>query len=190
MIQTILTALLTFVGTTLDDIFVVTVIFAGAKSRKDKTHIVLGEYLGILTTFLLGVVGALATNILPDRFVGLLGLVPIAIGLSEIVEHIRKNEDEETTVKSLGVLSVALISLSNGGDNVGVYIPLFADYTPMQLLVTGAVFCLCIAGLCFVADRIGSLPKIRHFTERYKHILVPAILIGLGIFILLQHYVF
>lgn len=190
MTKTLLTALLTFVGTTLDDIFVVTVIFAGAKTRKDKRHIVLGEYLGILTTFLLGVVGALAANILPDRFVGLLGLVPIAIGISEIVEYIRQKEDDEAGVKSLRVLSVALISLSNGGDNVGVYIPIFTTYTPAQLLVTAGVFCLCIAGLCFVADRIGSLPKIRHFVKKYKHILVPTILIGLGIYILLQHYVF
>lgn len=190
LLETVPAALLTFAGTTLDDIFVVTVIFAAARSRQDQMRIVCGEYIGIMTTFFLGIVGALAANLIPDRFIGLLGLVPIALAIAEIIEHHRGESEEEKSPKSLGILSVALLSLSNGGDNIGVYIPMFASYSVPQLAVTGIVFLLCIGVFCLIAKSIGSLPVLRRFILRYKHILVPAILLLLGLYILASHYLF
>jgi len=68
---------------------------------------------------------------------GLLGIAPIVIGVKKLVTFKRKNEsgpkseeaaqDKEKS-NNLAFAGVAAVTFSNGGDNIGVYTPLFAKY--------------------------------------------------------------
>jgi hypothetical protein len=52
--------------------------------------------------------------------------LPLAIGLKELIQ-IQKRESIRTPKRngSLGVLSIAAITLTNGHDDLGVYVPFF-----------------------------------------------------------------
>ena len=76
------------------------------------------------------------------------------------------------------------LAIANGADNVGVYIPLLAGYQTGQLVIFCIVFAVMIRLWCRIAERIVSLEALGGFLRKYRHVIVPVVLIGLGISIL------
>lgn len=84
------------------------------------------------------------------------------------------------------ILSVALVGVANGADNIGVYIPLFTGYSSIQVIVTIIVFVLMMAVWCFLGEKITDFPKIKAIIQTYKYFAVPAVFVGLGIYIIIK----
>ena len=62
----------------------------------------------------------------PRTLTRFLGILPLAIGVKELVQmHREKSSRASGTNVSLSVFSVAAITLANGADNIGVYVPFF-----------------------------------------------------------------
>ena len=81
---------------------------------------------------------------------------------------------------------VAAVTVANGGDNIGIYVPLFASSNLPSLGVILSVFFLLVGVWCYVAYRLTRQPAVAKVLTRYGRALVPFALIGLGIFILLE----
>ena len=58
-------------------------------------QIVLGQYIGIGSLVAIGVLGSLIALVVPTYVIGLLGIVPIAIGIKNLIE-IRKKDKSIT----------------------------------------------------------------------------------------------
>ena len=119
-----------------------------------------------------------------------LGLVPLGMGIREIVVYF-KGETQEQDEEKLPLkenrkplFSVMFLAIANGADNVGVYIPLLAGYQTGQLVIFCIVFAVMIRLWCRIAERIVSLEALGGFLRKYRHVIVPVVLIGLGISIL------
>ena len=84
------------------------------------------------------------------------------------------------------ILSVALVGVANGADNIGVYIPLFTGYSSIQVIITIIVFVLMMAVWCFLGEKITDFPKIKAIIQTYKYFAVPAVFVGLGIYIIIK----
>ena len=84
------------------------------------------------------------------------------------------------------VLTVAAVTFANGADNIGIYTPLFAATDLARLLVTLAVFFLLLAVWCVAAYFLGGHPLVAKALDRYGHIIVPFVLIGLGLYIIYE----
>lgn len=56
----------------------------------------------------------------------------------------------------------------------------------VTILVTVIIFVLLTALWCFIALKLSEHPFVQSTIEKYKHIFVPIIFIGLGIFILMK----
>jgi cadmium resistance protein CadD (predicted permease) len=85
-------------------------------------------------------------------------------------------------------LAVSLITISNGGDNIGIYAPLFASYDINELLITMAVFFVMVGVWCVISKNLvrNSIFKEKiGIYEKYLHLLMPLVLIGLGIIIII-----
>ena len=215
MFAVLLTAVVAFVSTNLDDIFVLMLFYAQEDGPEKKSQIMLGQYLGIGALVMLSLLGARLVQLIPRHYIGLLGLVPIALGVKALAEKDEGETDDglvecadgtrnenwppksgATTArgprrrKRLGglALSVMLLAIANGADNLGVYIPLFAGYSAGQMLVTAAVFAVMIFLWCRLAQRIAALPALRAGIRKYKRVIVPAVFIALGIFILAENF--
>jgi cadmium resistance protein CadD (predicted permease) len=81
------------------------------------------------------------------------------------------------------VLAVASVTIANGGDNLGVYIPLFASQMSAVPLYV-AVFAVMTAVWCALGYALVSNRWIGERASRLASRLLPFVLIGLGLYIL------
>lgn len=181
-------AIVVFVATNIDDVFLLLAFFADPKVR--TLDIVVGHYLGIGVLYAAAVMASLLALLVAEPYMGLLGIVPILIGLAQVYGLVRPVEDDEHEVPlslaSRGgrVLAVAGITIANGGDNIGIYTPLFATRSGFDVAVIGMVFAV-LAGLwCLLARWLASHPLLGAPIRRYGRPVVPFVLIGLGLLVM------
>jgi cadmium resistance protein CadD (predicted permease) len=177
-----------FVSTNADDLVVLVGFFAD--HRFGARDIVAGQYAGLAVLFVVSVAASLLSLVIPSAYLGLLGIFPILIGLKKLVE-LRHHGDRADLPASRGVSNsygnihaVALVTMANGGDNIGIYTPAFAVSSGGQIAVIAAVFVAMTALWCLLAHRMVTHPKLGAPLRRYAHVFAPVILIGLGIAII------
>lgn len=195
-----------YVATNIDDIVILTLFFAQVNATFRPRHVVIGQYLGygalVAACLLPAFFGGL---IVPRAWIGLLGLLPIAIGIYQLVNQ----EEDEGQVQAVsdesnylgaklpvmsafvGLFSaqtyrVAAVTFANGGDNFGVYVPLFAGSNLASLGVILVVYFLLTGVWCYVTYQLTRQPAVADVLARYASRIVPFVLIGLGIFILIE----
>lgn len=183
-----------FVATNIDDIIVLSLFYArGAGQRGTTRKILLGQYLGFGGILLAAVVISLgARSFLPEDALPYFGLIPLALGLYAAWRAWRNrgddDDDDEAKVadKQVGVLTVAAVTFANGGDNIGVYVPVFATASTTAIIAYCLVFLALVGLLVLAAKYVATRRPIAEILERWEHILFPLVLIGLGIVILLE----
>ncbi|MFI9526288.1 cadmium resistance transporter [Micromonospora rosaria] len=187
---TVGSAVVVFAGTNVDDIIVLTVLFLSARAsgRPRPWQIWTGQYAGIGLLVAVSAVAALGLTLVPDRWVGLLGLVPFALGVRGLVAAIRaRGEDELPTVAvASGLVSVSGVTIANGADNISVYTPMFRTIGLADSLVTVAVFAVGVAVWCLAGSWLGSHEKIIGVVQRFGHWIVPGVFMLIGAFIVLE----
>lgn len=204
--EAIITGFTSFVATNIDDILVLVLFFSQINGVLRSRHIVLGQYFGFATLILLSIPGYIGGLFISEPWIGLLGFLPIIIGLKLLlsqeddeveVQTVTREVDEVAANRSLkpglmGVLApqtyqVAAVTVANGGDNIGIYVPLFASSSLAELGVILTVFFILVGVWCFIASRLVRHPTIAPLLSRYGHRIMPWVLIGLGLFILVEN---
>jgi cadmium resistance protein CadD (predicted permease) len=179
-------AIVVFASTNIDDIFVLVSFFAEARLR--ARNIVVGQYAGIGALLIVSLGASLVSLFLTPTYIGLLGVLPILIGIKRLVE-LRRNvsekmlPSEQQSGACRQIALVAAVTIANGGDNVVVYAPLFATQSASEIAVMAAVFMGMTALWIAIAYRLVTHPRIGTPIRRYGHIAVPFVLVGLGLYI-------
>ena len=192
ILTSVLQAIGLFAATNIDDIIVLSLFFArGAGQRGTTARILAGQYLGfagILVAAILVTTGAGA--FLPPAAIPYFGLIPLGLGLWAAWEAWRGDgdDDDEAKVagKKVGVGTVAGVTFANGGDNIGVYTPVFLSVEPLAVVAYCVIFLALVAVLVALAKFVATRPPIAEVLERWENILFPIVLIGLGIVILVS----
>ncbi|GAB3076535.1 cadmium resistance transporter [Corynebacterium aquatimens] len=193
-----------FIATNIDDIIILSLFFARGRGRTGAIRtIAAGQYIGFIGILILSVATAIGSAaVLPPWAIPLFGLVPLGIGLWEAWEAWEsgdRGEDSSDTGsdsdesgqlrnKTLNIATVAGVTFANGGDNIGVYVPVFVQVPPTTVAVYCIVFLILIAPLVWAAHYITSREPIAELLERFETILFPAMMILLGIAILAGGY--
>jgi cadmium resistance protein CadD (predicted permease) len=179
-------AVLAFVATNLDNLM----LLVGIASRVGQpfASIVAGALLASVVTLCLGVSAALATDLAPQRWLGLLGVVPIALGLRELTRLVRSRAQQGDAPRAdappLGALGLAGLLVANSTDSIAALVPLFAE-TREALLPPVAVAILAVTLLgCGIARWIASHARFGPPLRRSARLLVPIVLIAVGVYIL------
>jgi cadmium resistance protein CadD (predicted permease) len=179
-------AVLAFVATNLDNL----VLLVGILSRAGQTFasIVAGALLACVVTLCLGVSAALAADLAPQRWLGMLGVVPIALGLRELTRLVRSRPQHRDARKSdapaLGVLGISGLLLANSADSLAALVPLFAETREALLpLVAVAILAVTLLG-CGLTRWIASHPRVGPTLRRIAPKLVPFVLIAVGVYVL------
>ena len=193
--QTIISAIGVYISTSIDYLIVLIILFAQLSQNKQKWHIYAGQYLG--TGLLVGVslVAAYVVNFVPEAWmVGLLGLIPIYLGIRFAIVGEGEEEEEEEITKRLEqskanqlFWTVTLLTISSGGDNLGIYIPYFASLDWAQTLVALLVFAIGVLIFCELSRVLSSIPLISETIEKYERIIVPLVFIPLGLYIMYEN---
>lgn len=193
ILSSVLQAIGLFIATNIDDIIVLSLFFArGAGRRGTTARTLVGQYLGfagILGASVLVTLGAGA--FLPPEVIPYFGLIPLGLGLWAAWQAWRNrgaDDDDEAKVegKKVGVWTVAGVTFANGGDNIGVYVPVFLSVGPAAVVAYCIVFLALVAALVGLGKFVATRRPIAELLERWEHILFPIVLIGLGIFILVS----
>jgi cadmium resistance protein CadD (predicted permease) len=103
------------------------------------------------------VLAAAGLRLVPDSWVGLLGVFPLALGLHGLL---RARHRDPTYVPATGTISVAVLTIANGVDNVTVYVLHFITLPPSNEAPSIATFFVLLAVWCVAAALIGSHKKI------------------------------
>ena len=180
-----------FIATNIDDIIILSLFFGRGQGQPGTTRrILLGQYFGFLGILVAAVITALgAQALLPDQVLPYFGLIPLGLGLWAAWQAWRnRNADEDDAAqlegKRVSVWTVAAVTFANGGDNIGVYVPVFVSVSWSTILAYCIVFLVLVAVIVFVARWITSRKPIAEALERWENILFPTVLIALGIIIL------
>lgn len=192
--QTIISAIGVYISTSIDYLIVLIILFAQLSQNKQKWHIYAGQYLG--TGLLVGVslVAAYVVNFVPEAWmVGLLGLIPIYLGIRFAIVGEGEEEEEEEIIERLEqskanqlFWTVTLLTIASGGDNLGIYIPYFSSLDWAQTLVALLMFAIGIIIFCELSRVLSSIPLISETIEKYKRIIVPLVFIPLGLYIMYE----
>lgn len=190
MLELILSAAGLFIVTNIDDMFLLIGFFSQRSFR--PREIILGQSIGISVLFLVSAVASLISLVLSRALTGFLGFAPIFIGVKSLYSELRepKNDSEtpanDQSLKFGRTAAVALVTLSNGGDNIAIYTSSFSMFEPAKLAIVGLVFLLMTALWCASAFMLVSHPQVGSVTKRIADKAVPIVLIILGFVILLQ----
>ncbi|BCB78122.1 cadmium resistance transporter [Phytohabitans flavus] len=187
---TFLAAVAVFAGTNIDDIIVLTVLFLSARAagKPKPWQIWTGQYAGIAALVALSAVAAAGLTLVPDRWVGLLGLVPFALGMVGLVRAVRARNEAEPPTPAVAsrMISVAGVTIANGADNISIYTPMFRTIGLADSLLTVAVFAIGVAVWCLAGSWLGSHRKVIAVVERWGHWIVPLVFMSIGAFIVLE----
>ena len=127
----------------------------------------------------------LAPQVIADeRLTRLLGLIPILLGIRSW-RQTQSDDAPSPSRATLGTSGIFLLTVANGADNVGVYIPAFSRSSPLQLGVTFLLFALLCLVWWLLAERFAAYPLLQRKLQQYQHILVPLVLIAIGLSVLL-----
>lgn len=194
------TGIAAFIATNIDDILILTLFFSQVNAIFRRRHIIIGQYLGFSLLLMASLPGFFGSYIVPPTSIRLLGLVPITLGLSSLLKP--EEEDDSSLLEieepktspitswlSPQTYSVAAITVANGSDNIGVYVPLFANNKLESVLIILGVFLTLVGVWCYVAYKLTSLPGIAQLLTGYGSNFVPCVLIGLGVFIVKESIV-
>jgi cadmium resistance protein CadD (predicted permease) len=198
MLTAVLLAVAAFAATNVDNLFVLLAFFAEA--RDAWRSVVIGQYIGSMALVALAFVIASLMVHVPRAYVGLIGVMPILIGIGKALELFRRGNGSSSSARSDGanhpdaadaavnmpmrtgssIVTVATVAIANGSDNLSVYVPLFAGRPVAEAIAIVAVFAVMVAAWCILAKWLVSHRLIGRPLSRYAHWVLPWVLMFIG----------
>jgi cadmium resistance protein CadD (predicted permease) len=182
-----------FAVTNIDDILILALFFAQVGHRpRGVATVVLGQYVGFTAILAAAVIGALGAGLLPAWVLPYLGLLPMILGVRAGWKAWRERHDAADgdspagAGSDVGILTVAAVTLANGGDNIGVYVPVFANSGTSGMVVYLVVFLALVAVWCAAGRFFATRPPVARALSRWGHVMVPGVLIAIGLLILIE----
>jgi len=182
VLHSVLSGLGPFVVTNVDDFVLLTVLFATVgRGGPTNRQIVAGQYLGIGVLVAVSALVAIGLTPVPERWIGLLGLAPIALGVRGLL-HARRDAPEEGRIAAVtGTAGVVAVTLADGADNVSVYVPLFRQAGVATTAGYVVTFAVLVGVWCAVARVVADRRVLIAGIDRVGHWLVPVLYIAIGI---------
>ncbi len=184
----VLVGVVAFVITNLDDLAVLTA-FSGHASYRLR-EIICGQYVGFGFVVAVSVVGGVTAARLFAPYVRWLGLLPLVVGLIWLARvRYRNNRAVSSAPIAVGSTSwsrtglVASIGITDGGDNIAVYVPLFAVLTPGETGIIVGIFLVCAGLWVGFAAWLAARPTLAAWLDGYDDLIVPVVLIAIGLVI-------
>ena len=183
----VLTAALLFAATNADDILVLTVLNASSRAggQPRRWQIWAGQYAGFAVLVAVSVAAAAGLALVPVRWLWLLGLLPLSLGLAKLAAAIRARRSGRyvSPAVATGLTGVIGLTIANGGDNISIYTPVFRTSGVTGSAIIIAVFMAGVALYCLASSRFAARREVTQVLERWGQWVVPVVFIGLGCYI-------
>lgn len=171
-----------FVGTNADDLVLLMVFFADPRTR--VSTVVTGQLAGLGALTGVSILAARLAVQLPETWIPLLGVVPLGLGIRMLGPSA---DPDGTPAPALGWWSVAAVTVANGSDNLGAYIPVFAVQSAAGLIVIVLLFGILTLAWCALAHWFVRHPNRGATVRKVTRRAAPFVLILVGLWILARH---
>jgi cadmium resistance protein CadD (predicted permease) len=184
-------AAIAFVATNADNLLL---LFAFLADRSFKAwQVIVGYALGMIAILGLSWLVAWFAHFLRPEYVGLLGIVPIGLGLKRLydrfVRHTRSAESASFKRSTHSqIITVALADVAHGPDTIILFSALLADSDLIAQFSISIAYFVLVIGWCSLGFFLLRHPRVRGPAQRYGEHLSPYLLIGVGIYILLNTF--
>jgi cadmium resistance protein CadD (predicted permease) len=182
--QTISIAAVMFAATNADDLVLLTIFFAQPGCR--PSQVVLGQLAGIGSLTAISYTISMLALAVPHGWLPWLGIVPLYLG----IRWLSRNPADRDAPAASAWWAIAGVTLANGADNLGVYIPTFAIQSGVEKVVTGVVFFVLTLVWCAIAWGAVRHPALGPPISKVCGRAAPFVLIGIGLWIIAHHQVF
>ena len=186
----ILTGITAYISTSIDYLIILMVIF-GSVNRKERRLVYWGDLLGTSVLVAASLVMAFILGFVPQEWLlGLLGIIPVLMGLRLLISG--ESDDDEVVESQMKkrrniIMNVAIITIATcGADNIGIYVPIFAQSTVQTLAVILITFFFMLSLFCYVGYLLIKIPKVAEILERYGMYITAIVYIGLGLYIMFE----
>lgn len=179
-----------FGSTNVENIVVLVGVFCANPTNAPAVR--LGFVLGSLALLLVSLSTLIVAGSIPVHYLGLLGLIPISLGVYEIVRSARKDgaSDQQPRKRSGArekvALSASTLMVANGGDTIAVFAPLFAETERGGVIVMVVGYLIAAFSLAYLSGRVCVAPQLSEPLNKYGPRLAPYIMIAIGCYILLN----
>lgn len=186
----IVTAVALFAGTNVDDVVVLSLLSASSRAggRPRRWEIWAGQYAGFAVLAGLSVAAGRGLALVPGRWLWLLALFPLGVGIVSLAAAIRsvRRGEPPRSPSAGGLLGVAALTIVNGADNLAAYTPFFAATGSAQVAVTLAVFAVGVAIWCLAGGLLTRQARVTDTLRRYGHWILPVAFILIALYVLYQ----
>lgn len=176
-----------FAGTNLDDMLVLAALNSSSRAgdRPRPWQIWAGQYAGITAIVVVSLLAAAGLTLVPDRWIWLLGAVPLGLGFWKLFVNMRARAAGAALSPEVagGLLGVTAVTIANGADNIAAYTPFFRANTVEETGIALVIFAFGVGVLCAAGSRLVSHPAITRFIQRRGAWLVPIVFIVIGLYI-------
>ena len=176
----------------MDDLFILATLFSNQEFR--AIDVLLGQYLGFIILLTVSSLAYFIRFIIPSQWISLLGIIPIIIGVKSLL-NLKPGPDGGNTIElskykdGRKILAVALITVANGGDNLGIYMPLFASMNSLGLFLTAFIFLIMVGVWCLFGFKLVNNRILGDKIKDFGHHILPFVMIILGLVIILKGWV-
>jgi cadmium resistance protein CadD (predicted permease) len=196
------TAVALFAATNVDDLVVLALLSATSRAtgRPRRWEIWAGQYLGFAVLVGLSLAAGRGLSLVPARWLWLLALIPLIIGVVTLAAAIRSARRGEQSTPSLptvtgvptvrwlawaaGVVGVGTLTVVDGADNLAAYTPVFATADAGRIAVTLAVFAVGVAVWCAAGALLTRHRRITDTLALYGRWILPAAFILIALYTL------
>lgn len=187
----LLSAIVVFISTSIDDLMLLILFHSQATTRVQRISILVGQILGIGVLVGISLVGSyLASRMLEGWVIGLLGFIPIILGIRAMLSKEESKEEATRTGRKSLLATVTLVTIASGGDNLGIYIPWFATLDGAYLGLTMLVFLVFSLIFWSLGYLLANQSHIKTLLSRFSAVLVPVVFLLLGLIILSENGTF
>ena len=212
MFSLALLAIAAYAATNIDNLFVLLAFLA--KARNGRRWVLAGQYAGSLILIAGSLLLATLLTRLPAGYTGLLGMLPIGVGLSQLWERFGPGNARPLQAARDGAgaaagtpasaapacatgtapasrgsscWTVAGVAIANGSDNLAVYVPLYASHSHSENAFISLIFVVMIGLWCAAAVWLVEHPLLGAPIRRYGAALLPLILLAIGVSVIVQN---
>jgi cadmium resistance protein CadD (predicted permease) len=204
------TAVALFAATNVDDLVVLALLSATSRAtgRPRRWEIWAGQYLGFAVLVGLSLAAGRGLSLIPARWLWLLALIPLIIGvvtLAAAIKAARRGEPPPPTAGQpsgtglpvvpglsnvrwlswmAGVVGVGTLTVVDGADNLAAYTPVFATADAARIAVTLVVFAVGVAVWCAAGALLTRHHRITDTLQRYGGWILPAAFILIALYTL------
>lgn len=192
MLKDVLTAIFSYIGTTTDYFVVLLLLFGKYSTKQDTKLVVLGAYLGNGLLVLTSIIIALVLQQVPEEWLlGLLGIIPIIIGVKGYFSKEDEGEEIEEKLKIIepdAILWNVLVIIFSacGADNMALYIPYFTMLNLQILPIILVLFIIILTAVIVAAYKLVNVPIVKAFFDKQGDLVQLIVYVSLGLYVLVE----